>query len=334
MSDGAIEATTDGERVAVLLMAYGTPRTPDEIEPYYTDIRRGRPPTPEQLADLTARYAALGGTSPLAARTEAQRAALQRSLDERASLDPVRFEVVLGFKHSEPRIEAAVAGIAESGQRRIVGLVLAPHYSALSVGEYHERARAAAARHDIEISTIDSWATEPALVTFLADEVRRCIAELTAASAGIDVKVVFTAHSLPRRVVAMGDAYPDELWSTASAVATAAGLDPWSGWAVAWQSAARTPEPWLGPDIVEVIDDLASAEHDAGGDRGVVVCACGFVSDHLEVLYDLDIVAARRAADRGIAFARTACVNDDTSVMAALAARVAARVPGHVSETS
>ena len=156
---------SNASRVAVLLMAYGTPRTREEIEPYYTDIRRGRPPTPEALADLTARYDALGGTSPLAARTEAQRDALQRALD---AVQPGRFEVSLGLKHAEPKIEAAVDAIAAAGFGHIVGLVLAPHYSAYSVGQYLDRARAAAEPHGVPVSGVESWATEPAFVDFVA----------------------------------------------------------------------------------------------------------------------------------------------------------------------
>ncbi len=299
------------QRTAVLLMAYGTPRTREEIEPYYTDIRRGRPPTPEALADLVARYDALGGTSPLAARTDAQAAALQAALD---AVAPDRFVVSLGLKHADPKVEAAVDAIAAQGFRRIVGLVLAPHYSTFSIGQYLERARSAAEPHGIEFAGIESWATEPAFVQFIADDLRSKLASMPA-----DTKVLFTAHSLPQRIIEAGDRYPDELRSTAEAVAQAAGLTDWSSWAIAWQSAGRTPEPWLGPDILQVIDDLAAAE---GSHRGVVVSAVGFVADHLEVLYDLDIEAAHRAESHGLAFARTACVNDDSGVMAALARRV------------
>lgn len=303
---------SNDQRVAVLLMAYGTPRTREEIEPYYTDIRRGRPPTPEALADLTARYDALGGTSPLAARTEAQRDALQRALD---ALEPGRFEVRLGLKHAEPKVEAAVDGFAADGFRHIVGLVLAPHYSAYSIGQYLDRARAAAEPHGITVSGVESWAVEPAYVEFIARDLAAKMASMPA-----DTKVFFTAHSLPQRIIDAGDPYPHELRSTAEAVAATAGLGSWSNWAIAWQSAGRTPEPWLGPDILQVIDDLAAADHD--GPQGVLVSAVGFVADHLEVLYDLDIEAAHRAASHGIAFARTACVNDDPTVMAALAQRV------------
>ena len=299
-----------GGRIAVLLMAYGTPRTREEIEPYYTDIRRGRAPTPEQLADLTSRYEALGGTSPLAARTEAQRTALQTALDEAA---PDGYEVVLGLKHAEPKVEAAVDQLAARGFTQLVGLVLAPHYSAFSIGQYLERATAAAEPHGLSVKGIESWATEPAFVKFVADDLRD---KLSAMPTG--TRVLFTAHSLPERIIAAGDRYPDELVSTARAVAAVVPLTD-EQWSIAWQSAGRTPEPWLGPDILQVIDELADA-----GTPGVLVSAVGFVADHLEVLYDLDIEATRRADARGIAFARTACVNDNPQVLAALAQRVIA----------
>ena len=297
-------------KTAVLLMAYGTPRTPAEIEPYYTDIRRGRAPTPEQLADLVARYDAIGGISPLAARTEAQRDALQVALNETA---PDRYDVVLGLKHAAPMIETAVNDLAASGYQHIIGLVLAPHYSSFSIGQYMDRTRKAAEPHSITVTSIDSWATEPAFVEFLAADLRSRLADMPA-----NTKVLFTAHSLPQRIIDAGDPYPDELRSTAEAVAGAAGLDSWSSWSIAWQSAGRTPEPWIGPDILAVIDDLATSENASG----VVVCACGFVADHLEVLFDLDIEAKKHAEEKGLAFDRTSCVNDDATIMRALAQRV------------
>jgi ferrochelatase len=298
------------QKTAVLLMAYGTPRTPAEIEPYYTDIRRGRAPTPEQLADLVARYDAIGGISPLAARTEAQRDALQKALNEIA---PDTYEVVLGLKHAAPMIETAVNELAARGFQHIIGLVLAPHYSSFSIGQYMGRARAAAEPHGITVTAIDSWATEPAFVEFLAADLRSRLSAMPA-----NTKVLFTAHSLPQRIIDAGDPYPDELRSTAEAVAVAAGLDSWSSWSIAWQSAGRTPEPWIGPDILAVIDDLAASENASG----VVVCACGFVADHLEVLFDLDIEARQHAQAKGLAFDRTSCVNDDATIMHALAQRV------------
>ena len=187
-------------RTGVVLMAYGTPHAPEEIETYYTDIRRGRPPTAEQLADLTRRYEAIGGTSPLAARTEAQRDALQHALDD---AQPARFVVRIGLKHADPKIETTVAELAREGAERLVGLVLAPHYSMMSVGEYLGRAGAAAAAAGLPFAGIESWATEPAYVEFLAEDVRRRLADMPA-----NCKVVFTAHSLPRRILDTGDPIP------------------------------------------------------------------------------------------------------------------------------
>jgi len=295
---------------AVLLMAYGTPRHPEEIEAYYTDIRRGRPPTPEALADLVARYDAIGGISPLAQLTEAQRDALQVALDERA---PDTYRVDLGLKHADPKIEEATEALLTDGVERIVGLVLAPHYSSYSIGQYLGRARAVAEPAGVPVGGVDSWATEPAFIDFISADLERRLEAVPTGS-----RVLFTAHSLPQRIIDGGDPYPDELRATAVAVAERLGLEEGRDWSIAWQSAGRTPEPWIGPDILEVIDSLA----DEGSVPGVVVSAVGFVADHLEVLYDLDIEAANRAAARGLAFARTACVNDDAAVMGALADRV------------
>ncbi len=295
---------------AVLLMAYGTPRHPDEIEAYYTDIRRGRPPTPEALADLVARYDAIGGISPLARLTEAQRDALQSALDERA---PDTYRVDLGLKHADPKIEEATEALLADGVERIIGLVLAPHYSSYSIGQYLGRARVVAEPAGVPVGGVESWATEPAFIEFISADLERRLASVPAGS-----RVLFTAHSLPQRIIDGGDPYPDELRATAVAVADRLGLEEGRDWSIAWQSAGRTPEPWIGPDILEVIDSLA----EEGSVPGVVVSAVGFVADHLEVLYDLDIEAADRAASHGLAFARTACVNDDATVMGALADRV------------
>jgi ferrochelatase len=299
-------------RVGVVLMAYGSPASQSEILPYYTDIRRGRPPTDEQLADLVRRYEAIGGLSPLLERTEAQRVAVQRTLD---ATDPGRFEVVLGLKHTDPRIAAAVDRLAGLGVERIVGAVLAPHYSALSVGDYLSRLTDAASRVGLDGVGLESWATEPALVSFLVRDLGHRLAGMPDRT-----RVVFTAHSLPARILDAGDPYPAELRSTAEAVAGELGLIEGDHWELAWQSAGRTPEPWLGPDILERIGQLAADPHV----RGVLVCACGFVADHLEVLYDLDIEARARAELDGLAFDRTACVNDDPEVMGALAERLRA----------
>jgi protoporphyrin/coproporphyrin ferrochelatase len=301
------------QSTAVLLMAYGTPGSPEAIEPYYTDIRHGRRPTPDELDRLVSRYDAIGGTSPLGARTAAQRDALQDALDR---CERGRFRVVLGLKHAEPTIEGAIDELARANVDRIVALVLAPHFSALSVGEYLDRARRAAASYGIAVRAMESWAVEPAFVTFLAREVRSRLARMPP-----NTKVLFTAHSLPRRILDAGDRYPDEVYATAAAVAREAGLVAWSQWAIAWQSASRRAgEPWLGPDVLQVVDELAGSENA----DGLLVCACGFVADHLEVLYDLDIETRQRAEQAGLLFDRTACVNDDAAVMAALAERVRA----------
>ena len=295
---------------AVMLMAYGTPRHRDEIEPYYTDIRRGRPPTPEALADLVARYEAIGGLSPLAELTERQQQRLQQELD---AIDPGGYRVELGLKHADPKIEASVEQLASEGVTKITGLVLAPHYSTYSIGQYLDRTRTAAEPHGISVSGVDSWATEPAFVEFIASDLAARLEQMPA-----DSHVVFTAHSLPQRIIDSGDPYPDELRSTAQAVADRVGLEEGNGWSIGWQSAGRTPEPWIGPDILDVIDGLGAN----GTHRGVIVSAVGFVADHLEVLYDLDIEARARAEQAGLAFARTACVNDDPAVLHALAQRV------------
>ena len=299
-------------KIGVLLMAYGTPRSQEEILPYYTDIRRGRAPTPELLAELTARYDAIGGISPLAQRTESQRDELQRQLD---AIEPNRYSVRLGLKHAHPMIEEAVEDFARDGFTELVALVLAPHYSSYSIGQYVGRAREAAGPHGISVRGIDSWATEPAFVNFLARDMKARLDSMPE-----DTRVLFTAHSLPQRIIDGGDPYPNELRATAEAVAAQVGLREGDQWSIAWQSAGRTPEPWIGPDILAVIDEFAEARTTSA----VLVSACGFVADHLEVLYDLDIEAKAHAARRGLAFERTACVNDDTEVLRALARRVTA----------
>ncbi len=296
--------------VGVVVMAYGTPRTPDDVEAYYTHIRRGRPPTEEQLADLRRRYDALGGVSPLAQRTEAQRVGLATALGD-------GYRVVLGQKHAPPFIEDAVDELADGGVEQVVGLVLAPHFSAASVGEYQARLAERAAERGLAAAGIESWHTEPAYLDFLAGAVTEALAGLPEGT-----KVLFTAHSLPERVLA-GDPYPDQLAESAAAVAARVGLPPWAGWGLAWQSAGRTPEPWRGPDVLDVLRELAAT----GRCPGVLVCAQGFVADHLEVLYDLDVEAAGLAGQLGLPFARTRSLNDDPEVLAALARRCEAAEP-------
>lgn len=298
-------------RVGVLLMAYGTPGRAEDVESYYTDIRRGRPPTAELLADLVRRYEAIGGLSPLAERTRAQRDALATELGE-------GFPVRLGLKHAAPLIEQAAEELASDGVDGVVGLVLAPHYSALSVGGYHDRARTALAGRSAYMP-IESWHVEPELVGLLAGRWRETAAAFEDAELP-DVETLFTAHSLPERVRAMGDPYEEQLAATAAAVAASAGV-PDGRWRVAWQSAGRTPERWLAPDILSVMPLLAAA-----GRRGVILCPAGFTSDHLEVLYDVDIEARRAAGEHGMRLVRTRSLNDDPIFIRLLARLVRERV--------
>jgi ferrochelatase len=300
------------DRLGVVVMAYGTPATPEDVEAYYTHIRRGNPPSPDQLADLVRRYEAIGGTSPLAERTEAQRTALAAALEARA---PGRCTVVLGQKHASPLIEDAAASLVDDGVDAIVGLVLAPHFARASVGQYQQRLAASAGA--VPVGAIDSWHLEPAFLDFLGGAVREGLASLPE-----HTKVLFTAHSLPERAL-VDDPYPDQLRESAAAVAGSVGLDRWAGWSLCWQSAGRTPDPWRGPDVLDVIRDLAAT----GRADGVLVCPLGFVSDHLEVVYDLDIEAAGVAEAAGLAFGRTRVLNDDAAVLGALADRVLAAAP-------
>lgn len=294
----------------VVVMAYGTPGGLDEVEAYYTHIRRGRAPEPHLLAELIGRYEALGGTSPLRRITAAQTARIAAGL-------PDGHVVVQGNKHAAPFIEDAVAEAAAAGVDRIVGVVLAPHFSKGSVGEYDARLRTAAAHHGVaEAGTVTQWADLPEWVAFQAAAVRDARAGLPDRT-----EVLFTAHSLPERVL-VDDPYPDQLQASAAAIAAQAGL-PDGSWSIAWQSAGRTADPWRGPDVLAVLDDVATE----GRADGVLVCPQGFVADHLEVLYDLDDHAAARAATLDLAFARTRSLNDDEAVLTALAARIAAATP-------
>jgi protoporphyrin/coproporphyrin ferrochelatase len=288
--------------VGVLVMAHGTPAKAEEIEAFYTRIRRGRPPEPAQLAELVGRYEAIGGTSPLAARTTAQVDALRRALEARA---PGHYRVTFGAKHTDPLLEAAAARLASSGVDKVIGLVLTPHASSMGSGQYLERA--AAALGATPFTAVESWYREPAFVRLVAGRVRAALDTVTGRS-----RVVFTAHSLPERVRSAGDTYPEQLEESARLVAAEAGLADWS---VAWQSAGRTPEPWLGPDVRDEVRRLAAdGETDA-----VVVCPIGFVADHLEVLYDLDVDLAGVAASLGLSYARTASLNDDPAFVEVLA---------------
>jgi protoporphyrin/coproporphyrin ferrochelatase len=292
-------------RRAVLVMAYGTPLDLSEVEAYYTDIRRGKPPPPELLEELTSRYRAIGGRSPLLEITSAQAAGVESRLDG--------VQVYIGQKHAHPFIADAISRMQSDRVEFAAGLVLAPHYSVMSVGDYERRAQEAARGCGWKgtLNMVPSWHLEPGYIDFLTRAVEGARSELTG-EARQECIVLFTAHSLPRRILESGDPYPEQLRETAAAVAAQAGLDKWD---TAWQSAGRTAEPWIGPDIMEVLPTLKDR-----GLAGVIVCPCGFVADHLEVLYDVDIEARQLARDLELPFARTRSPNTDPGFLDAVAA--------------
>jgi ferrochelatase len=271
-------------------MAYGSPERPEDIRPYLEDIREGRPVSDEAVAELTERYRRIGGRSPLDELTERQRAALERELG---------VPVFVGMKHWHPRIADAVEQALAGGADMIVGLVLAPHYSRLSVEGYRERLEQALAAR-AELRFIERWGTHEPYLDVLADRVR-----------GQEGHVVFTAHSLPERILTEGDPYQAELLETAGLIAERAALGSWS---FAYQSASPTGEPWLGPDILDELDSLR-----ARGVESVLVCPIGFVSDHLEILWDIDVEARERAAELGLELDRIESLNDDPAFIQGLA---------------
>jgi protoporphyrin/coproporphyrin ferrochelatase len=278
---------------AVVLMAYGSPERLEDVPAYYADIRGGRPIKPENLEDLVRRYRALGieDQSPLNAITEETRAALERELEGTP--------VLTGMKHWTPRIAEAADRAVASGAQTVVGLVLAPHFSELSIAGYREQLEAALAGR-AELVFIESWHDEPGFVELLADRVR-----------GTDAHVVFTAHSLPARAAAV---YEEQLLDTSRLVAERAGLDDWS---FSFQSESPTGEPWLGPDILDHLEDLK-----ARGLLRVLVCPVGFVADHLEIRWDLDREAVEKARELGLELTRIEMPNADPRFIEVLAGLV------------
>lgn len=317
---------SEGDLVGVVVMAHGTPARPEDLGSFYTEIRRGRPPSAEQLAELEARYRAIGGLSPLNATTRAQAEGISSAL---ATSHPGRFIVRHGARFAAPRIEEAVDSLADAGADRLVGLVLTPHSSLASVAEYARRARAAAqsaragrSGRPLPLVMVDHFYDAPGFAHLVAARVSAARHTLPG-HARDDACVIFSAHSVPARLVAAGDTYPEQLTASARAVAEVGGLERWE---VAWQSAGRTDDEWLGPDVRQVI-----AERGEAGDSAVVVCPIGFVADHLEVLYDVDIEARAVADQLGLPFARTASFNDDPA-FCALLADVVSRVAHEESE--
>ncbi len=293
----------------VLLMAYGTPARLDEVEAYYTHIRHGRSPAPEQLAHLLARYEAIGGLSPLREITRAQADALEAELRRRRLLQGDG-RVHVGFKHTQPFVADTVRAMAQAGITRAVSAVLAPHYSAMSVGMYIREASEAGFAHGVSFAHVRQWHMQPAYLDALRARLAAGLAALSIAQRE-RVRIIFSAHSLPERIVAQGDPYPEQLLETVRALVVNMGpVD----WVFNWQSAGRTEELWLGPDILEGLRQAAS-----DGCSAVLSCPIGFVADHLEVLYDLDIEASAEARRLGLHFARTASLNADGGLANALA---------------
>jgi ferrochelatase len=281
---------------AVVLMAYGSPERLADVPAYYSDIRGGRPIRPELLEDLVERYRRLGidEGSPLNAITEETRAALEAELGD--------VPVFTGMKHWTPHIAEAADAAVSAGADAVVGLVLAPHYSAMSIAGYRTQLEQALDGR-AELAFIDSWHDEPGFVELVADRVR-----------GTGAHVVFTAHSLPARILEAGDPYKDQLLETSRLIAERAGLDDWS---FSFQSESQTGEPWLGPDILDHLEEL----HERGITQ-VLVCPVGFVADHLEIRWDLDHEAAEKARTLGLEFSRIEMPNADPAFIEVLAGLV------------
>lgn len=301
-------------RIGVLVMSYGTPKSMEDVEAYYTHIRRGNPPTAEQLAELTERYEAIvGGVFPLRANTDAQVAGLQAKLDE---LAPNTYVCYQGLKHAQPYIEDGMEQLAKDGIKKAIGIVLAPHYSIMSIGGYLKRAQQKAEELGVKFQGVESYHLHPKLIKALAERVKAQLEVLEPKRGDKPVKVLFSAHSLPEKILAMGDPYQEQLLASSQAIAELVGIEDWQ---FTWQSAGRTAEPWLGPDILDTMEQLAEE-----GYKAILSAPIGFVSDHLEVLYDLDIEAKARAAELGVAFERTAMLNTDSLYMETLAEEVIA----------
>ena len=285
---------------AVLLVAYGGPRSLDEVEPYLNDVRGGRPTDPEVVEELRERYAAIGGSSPLLDRTRAQARALATALGN-------DIPVYVGMRHWHPYIADVLGQIRAAGHQRVVAIAMAPHFSRMSIGAYQHAIDVA--QDGICVNLVRQWHDHPGFLDAVAARVREALDRFPEAERG-SVALIFTAHSLPRRILAEGDPYPDQLQASVDGVLRRIGR---SEAIVAFQSAGQTAEPWLGPDAGAVLRDLA-----ARGTRNVLLCPIGFVSDHLEVLYDVDIELQALAAELHLTLRRTESLNDSPPFITAL----------------
>lgn len=314
------EITETPGPIGVLLMAYGSPNTLDDVLPYYTDVRGGHAPSPEQLAIVYDHYARIGGPSGLLAISEAQAADLQARLDALAS---GAYRVYLGMRHWRPFIADVVRQMAADGVSRAVAIPLTPHDSRISVGGYIasvEQALEARAQEGRETGApalrftfVRSWRDEPHFLDLLANRIREARASLFSPDELAGLRVIFTAHSLPQRILTWNDVYPAELRATVEGVVWRLGLTQMQ-WTFAYQSAGRTQEPWLGPAVQDVIAQLG-----ASGVRAALICPIGFITDNLEIRYDLDIDLREQAARANVHMERIALPNADPLLIEALA---------------
>ena len=290
--------------IGVLFMAYGGPESLDEIAGYLSDIRHGRPTTTAVLDEITNNYRSIGGASPIMGLTKAQIDGAMAHLDEGGE---GRFKAYLGMRHWAPWIEETVGQMLDDGIERAVAIVLAPHFSSMSIAKYQAKVKAGLElyRGDIDVTYVDAYFDADLLIEAFAARVREGIEQFPEDERD-DVHVVLSAHSLPVRILKMGDPYQDQLWTTARLIAQRAGLreDQWS-WS--YQSEGRSPEPWLGPQLEDHLPTL----HETRGIDKVVSQAVGFVSDHVEILFDIDIEAQKAAQERGMTLVRPPSLNDD-----------------------
>jgi ferrochelatase len=287
----------------VLVLAYGTPETLDDVEPYYTHIRGGRRPTPEAREDLRERYRKVGGRTPLKDLTYAVSQGLQQGLEARA---PGRYRVYTGMKHWHPFIGETVPQIAADGVREVIAVVLAPHYSRFSLEGYRKYINQALEQQPEErrfrLHFVESWHEQPQFRSLIAARVREQLALFPPEAAG-QVRVVFSAHSLPEKILAAGDPYPQQLRESAAGIAELLGLPQYG---FCYQSAGQTGEPWLGPDILEYLEELRGQ-----GVRYALSVPFGFVAEHLEVFWDIDTEAQDKAAELGVTLRRIRMPNAD-----------------------
>jgi protoporphyrin/coproporphyrin ferrochelatase len=301
----------------VLLMAYGTPATLDDVAPYYTHIRGGRPPAPEALENLRDRYRRVGGRTPLLDLTRSVASQLQARLDAAA---PGGYRVYIGMKHWHPFIGEVVPQIAGDGVRKVIGVALAPHYSRYSLEGYRNYINQALEKveHPFALHFVESWQAHPLFRQLIADRIRATLAQFPA-EARDQVMVLFSAHSLPEKIRAAGDPYPEELRESAAGIAELLGL---ADHRFCYQSAGMTGEPWLGPDILDYLEELH-----AEGVRYVLSAPFGFVAEHLEVLWDIDTEAQDKAAELGMMLHRICMPNADPEFVEVIGAIVADHRP-------